>query len=208
MSIAKELASATALDEGGTRVSIGSLWARGKAVIVMIRYFDSASCRKLVAAMREATAELESRGARLAVIAAGPREAMAEFRDAVGYRGPLLVDPTLEAFRLAGMAPGPVPNAAAGAAPEPSGFLGKVRSAMNADVGTLLRMNVKEALTTDLVKLGQRPRASGGPAGTATTHHSGVFVLGPGATTAFAWRARAAGELPGLSGLLAALPRP
>lgn len=212
--LAKELASATALDDNGGKVSIGGFWADRKAVVVMIRYFDSASCRKLVAAMRDATTELESRGVRLAVIGAAQPDAMREFREAVGYRGPLVVDPSLDAFRLAGMVPGTVTRAASPAAAEaPSGFFGKMKAAMNADVGKLLKMDVKDALTADLVKLGQEqaapaPAASAGAgATTATTHDSGVFVLGPGATTAFEWRAKAAGELPKLTELLAALPK-
>lgn len=210
---AKDLASATALDDNGAKVSVGGFWADRKAVVVMIRYFDSASCRKLVAAMRDATAELESRGARLVVIGAAPADAMREFREAVGYRGALVVDPTLDAFRLAGMVPGAVARAAAPAAAEPTGgFLGKMKAAMNADVGKLLKMDVKDALTADLVKLGQdpagtTPTASAGAGATTTTHDSGVFVLGPGTTTAFEWRAKAAGELPKLAELLAALPK-
>ncbi|MBI1733906.1 MAG: redoxin domain-containing protein [Candidatus Rokubacteria bacterium] len=208
--IARDLVAATALDDNGAKVTVGGFWADRKAVLVMIRYFDSASCRKLVAAMRDATAELETRGARLAVIGAGQPDAMREFREAVGYRGPLVVDPSLDAFRIAGMVPGAVTRPAAPA--EAGGFFGRMKAAMNADVGKLLKMDVKEALTTDLVKLGQQQGAAAAAASTAagattTTHDSGVFVLGPGATTAFEWRAKAAGELPKLTELLAALPK-
>lgn len=223
--VGKDLATSTALDDNGAKVSLGSLWADRKAVVVMIRYFDSASCRKLVAAMRDAQAEVEKRGARLMVIGATQPDAMREFRESVGYRGPLVVDPSLDAFRAAGMVAGAAPKPAAKAAPakagaaeeEPHGFFGRMKAAMNADVNKLLHMEVGDALTADLVKMGTHhegegaaPAAAPAPAtagGATTSHDSGVFVVGPGAVTGFEWRAKAAGELPKLTELLAALPK-
>src|SRR5687768_5769059 len=133
--VAKDLATTSALDVNGAKVSIGSFWTDRKAVVVLIRYFDSASCRKVVAAMRDAQPEIEKRGARLIVIGGTQPESMKEFRESVGYRGPLVVDPSLDAFRAAGMVAGsaPKPGAKAAAAPAakaapveaPSGFFGK-----------------------------------------------------------------------------------
>lgn len=213
----KDLAAATALDDNSAKISLGTFWADRKAVVVLVRYFDSASCRKVVSAMRDAQAEIESRHARLVVIGATPPDTMREFREAVGYRGPLVVDPSLDAFRIAGMVPGAAPKPAAPAAPaeaEPSGFFGRMKAALNADVGKLARMDIGDALTADLVKLGQpggapATGASSVPAagGSTTAHDSGVFVLGPGTATGFEWRAKAAGELPKLSELLGALPK-
>jgi peroxiredoxin len=225
--VGKDLATSTALDDNGAKVSLGSFWADRKTVVVMIRYFDSASCRKLVSAMRDAQSEIEKRGARLIVIGATQPDAMKEFRESVGYRGPLVVDPSLDAFRAAGMVAGAGPkSAAAKTAPakaaaaeeeEPHGFFGRMKAAMNADVGKLLHMEVGEALKADLVKMGAHHEAEGAPAaasapapaagGATTSHDSGVFVVGPGAVTAFEWRAKAAGELPKLTELLAALPK-
>src|SRR5919108_5289546 len=108
-STGRDLATATALDEGGAAVVLGSYWKDRKAVLVFIRHFDSASCRKLVAAMRDAQQEFESRGARLVLVGAGKPEAVREFREAVGYRGTLVVDPSLDSFRTAGMIPGGAP---------------------------------------------------------------------------------------------------
>lgn len=218
---AKDLSAANGLEENGATVQLGSFWADRRAVAVFVRYFDSASCRKLVAAMRDAQPEIETRGARLVVVGAAKPEAMREFREAVGYRGPLVVDPSFDAFRLAGMLPGaPAKPAAAPAAPaatvepEPTGFFGRMKAAMNADVGKLLTMEITEALTTDLVKLGQQnmapaaaPAAAPAPPPVTKAADSGVFVLGPGPATAFEWRAKGAGDLPKLADLLAALPK-
>lgn len=221
----KALEAANALDDNGAKVQLGSFWADRRAVLVLIRYFDSASCRKLVAAMRDAQQEIEARGARLVVVGGVKPEAMREFREAVGYRGSLVVDPSLDAFKIAGMVPGAAakpaaaPAAAAPAAEgEPSGFFGRMKAAMNADVGKLLKMDVTDALTADLVKLGQQNTAASGeaaaaapaatPTGTVTkAADSGVFVLGPGPATGFEWRAKGAGDLPKLADLLAALPK-
>jgi peroxiredoxin len=220
----KDLGAANALDENGAKVQLGSLWTDRRAVLVFVRYFDSASCRKLVSAMRDAQPEIEGRGARLVVVGGVKPEAMREFREAVGYRGPLVVDPSLDAFRLAGMVPGAAPKPAAAAAapaapaePEPSGFFGRMKAAMNADVGKLLKMDVGEALTADLVKLGQQnagadapaaaPAAPSSAAPVTKAADSGVFVVGPGPATGFVWRAKGAGDLPKLADLLGALPK-
>jgi peroxiredoxin len=222
--VARDLAGTSALDDNGATVSIGSFWSADKAVVVLIRYFDSASCRKVVAAMRDAQPEIEKRGARLVVIGGTELESMSEFRESVGYHGPLVVDPSLDAFRAAGMVAGSATRSAAkagapakAAAPveAPMGFFDKMKAALNADVGKLMSMSLSEALTVDLVKLGtKQPDAStdaaAPPASTITpssSHDTGVFVLGPGPVAAYEWRAGKAGELPKLGELLAALPK-
>ena len=223
--VARDLAATSALDDSGAAVSIGSFWTDRRAVVVMIRHFDSASCRKIVAAMRDAVPEIVKRGAGVVVGGAAPPETMKEFRESVGYRGPLVVDPTLDAFHAAGMVAGSAPKTAAGPAaaapkpapapaPEPTGFFGRMKAALNADVGKLMKMDLTEALTTDLVKLGSqtgtaaRSTAAASPTPTrAANHDAGVFVLGPGAASGFEWRSEKAGELPKLADLLAALPK-
>jgi peroxiredoxin len=232
--VARDLATTSALDDNGATVSIGSFWTDRQAVVVLIRYFDSASCRKVVAAMRDAEPEIEKRGAGLIVIGSTPpesmKESMKEFREAVGFHGSLVVDPSLDAFRAAGMVAGAGPKPAAKAtAPVakaavpvgvPSGFFGKMKAALNADVGRLMSMGLTGALTADLVKLGSQPDMEAEPssgaapaaASTATvtassSHDMGVFVLGPGPVATYEWRAGKAGELPKLTELLAALPK-
>jgi peroxiredoxin len=223
--VAQELAGTSALDDSGAKVTVGSFYADRRAVVVMIRYFDSASCRKIVTSLRDAQSEIEKRGAHLVVIGASPPGMMAEFRESVGYQGPLVVDPSLDAFRAAGMVAGAAPKSASGkaaapaaAAPaEPSGFFGKMKAALNVDVVKLAKMDLRQALTVDLVKLGSerdaepagtRPVAGGASAPAPTTSHdAGVFILGPGAVASYEWRSGKAGELPKLSDLLGALPK-
>lgn len=207
MSLAKDLAATTALDENNTKVSLGSFWAERPTVVGLVRYFDSASCRKLVTALREAQAEIEARGAGLLIVGASPAVFVREFREAVKYTGPLVVDPSLEVFRVAGMIPTAAAKPQAPPPEAPAGLFGKMKAALNADVGKLLTMDVKDALTTDLVKLGQQGAQAGSPGrATTTAHDSAVFTLGPRDAAAFEWYARAAGDLPKIPDLLAALP--
>jgi len=222
--VAQDLAGTSALDDNAARVTVGTFYADRRAVVVMIRYFDSASCRKIVTSLRDAQAEIEKRGAQLVVIGASQPNTMAEFRESVGYQGPLVVDPSLDAFRAAGMvagaAPKPAARAAAPAGPasgEPSGFFGRMKAALNVDVVKLAKMDLGQALTVDLVKLGSEreteparapaPVAGGSSHAAPTSHDAGVFILGPGAVASYEWRSGKAGELPKLSDLLAALPK-
>ena len=223
--VAQDLAGTSALDDNAAKVTVGSFYADRRAVVVMIRYFDSASCRKIVTSLRDAQSEIEKRGAQLVVIGASQPNTMAEFRESVGYHGPLVVDPSLDAFRAAGMVAGaaPMPASARAAAPaahapaEPSGFFGKMKAALNVDVVKLAKMDLGQALTVDLVKLGSErdadpgaPAPAGGgsaPAAPTSSHDAGVFILGPGAVASYEWRSGKAGELPKLSDLIAALPK-
>lgn len=199
---ARDLAAVSALDEGGNTVTLGSFWSDRVAVLGLVRHFDSASCRKLVTSLRDAQAEIDKRGGRLIVVGAAKPEAVHDFREAVGYRGPLLVDPSLAVFRAAAMLGEAAP--AAPAETKSGGFFGKLRDSLNADVGKLLTMEVKEALTTDLSKLAKESGDTPGRSAT-TAHDSGVFAVGPGEAVAFEWRARGAGDLPKIADLLSAL---
>jgi alkyl-hydroperoxide reductase/thiol specific antioxidant family protein len=59
-----------------------------------------------VAGLDRARPDIEARGARLIVLGSGSPEHLRAFRDATGYRGPLLTDPTLQSFQAAGLASG------------------------------------------------------------------------------------------------------
>lgn len=50
--------------------------------------------------------ELQRHGAALVIIGSAQPDAIKEFRDATGYDGPLLVDPSLKTFRAARLAHG------------------------------------------------------------------------------------------------------
>lgn len=210
--LAKDLAGLTALDESGNTISLGGFWADHLAVVGFVRYFDSASCRKLVTTLKDAQGEIEKRGARLLIVGGVQSDAIKDFREAVGYHGPLMVDPSLDAFRAALMVPGaaPKPQAAAPVAAASGGLFGRLKNALNADVGKLAKMDIKEALTADLEKLGQQGAqpAAATPAGPITAHDMAVFGLGPKEAVCYEWRARAAGDLPKVPELLTALPKP
>ena len=208
--LASDLAGLTAVDESGSKIALGGFWADRAAIVGFVRYFDSASCRKLVTALRDAQAEIEKRGARLLVVGGVQPDAVRDFREAVGYRGPLMVDPSLDVFRAALMVAGAAPKPQAQAAQQASGgFFGRMKNALNADMGKLMKMDVKDALTADLEKLGQSGSqpASATPSGPIAPHDMAVFGLGPKEAVSYEWRARAAGDMPKIPELLAALTK-
>src|SRR5437867_310524 len=94
--LAKDLSGFTALDENGATMSLGGFWVDHPAIVGFVRYFDSASCRKLVTALKDAQPEIEKRGARVLIVGAMPPVTIKDFREAVGYHGPLMVDPSLD----------------------------------------------------------------------------------------------------------------
>ena len=49
---------------------------------------------------------MERRGGRVAVVGIGGADAIRHFRETTSYQGPLFVDPTLAAYRAAGLASG------------------------------------------------------------------------------------------------------
>jgi hypothetical protein len=59
-----------------------------------------------VAGLDRARPEIEARGAELVVVGSGAPEHLAGFREVTGYRGPLLTDPSLRSFQVAGLASG------------------------------------------------------------------------------------------------------
>jgi hypothetical protein len=208
--LAKDLAGLGALDETGAKVPLGGFWADRPAVLALVRYFDSASCRKLVGALRDSQTDIDKRGARLVIVGPVKPGLVAEFREAVNYRGPLVVDPSLDVFRAALMLPGaaPKPAAPAPAKPESTGFFGHLKIALNADVGKLAKMNVMEALTVDLEKLAvhpPEPEAPAAPAKPVTAHDMAVLGFAPKDVVTFEWRSHAAGDMPRIAELIASI---
>src|SRR5437016_4023063 len=65
-------------------------------------------CRQLVAGLRDAAPELERLGAGVLVIGNAEPSAIAEFQEATGWRGRVLVDPSLRSYRAAGLVRGVV----------------------------------------------------------------------------------------------------
>lgn len=63
-------------------------------------------CRQQVAGLAARLSEIERRDATLVVVGPARPEHIAAFRAATGYAGPLFVDPSLRAFRTAGLVRG------------------------------------------------------------------------------------------------------
>ena len=59
-----------------------------------------------MAGLKTALPEIRGRGAEAVVVGCGRPEHIAGFREATGYDGPLFTDPSLRAFRAAGLAHG------------------------------------------------------------------------------------------------------
>jgi peroxiredoxin len=59
-----------------------------------------------VAGLKGALPEIRGRGGEVVVVGSGQPEHIAEFREATGYDGPLVADPSLRAFEAAGLAYG------------------------------------------------------------------------------------------------------
>ena len=60
-------------------------------------------CRQQVAGLAARLPDIERRAATLVVVGPARPEHIAGFRSATGYKGPLFVDPSLRAFRAAGL---------------------------------------------------------------------------------------------------------
>ncbi len=59
-----------------------------------------------MAGLKNALPEIRASGGEVVVVGCGRPEHIAGFREATGYDGPLLTDPSLRAFRAAGLARG------------------------------------------------------------------------------------------------------
>jgi len=59
-----------------------------------------------VTGLTNALPEIHGRGGELVVVGCGPPEHIAGFREATGYAGPLVTDPSLRTFQAAGLAYG------------------------------------------------------------------------------------------------------
>jgi peroxiredoxin len=103
MSVATVLAPLRLADEDGVPVSLGDLWKRGPVVLLFVRHFGCVFARQQVNELKKYLPELHSRGAELVVVGNGSPEFAAAFREELAFDGTILVDPSLEAYRLAGL---------------------------------------------------------------------------------------------------------
>ncbi len=63
-------------------------------------------CRQQVAGLKAARPQINGLGAEVVVVGPAQPEHIAGFREVTGYEGPLFVDPSLRAFKEAGLAHG------------------------------------------------------------------------------------------------------
>lgn len=96
------LAAAPLLDEAGIEVDAGALWAEKPAIVVFVRHFGCMFCRAQAAALQEAEPAISSAGGHLAVVGNGAPRFIAELRRVTGFEGPVLTDPSREAYRACG----------------------------------------------------------------------------------------------------------
>jgi peroxiredoxin len=104
--LAAALAQMTVLDEAGTATPLGPVWIKRPVVLAFVRHLGCIFCRQQVARLSKRLPEIEGRGGALVVVAPSKTEHIAGFRESTGYKGALFVDPTLRAFKTAGLVRG------------------------------------------------------------------------------------------------------
>ena len=104
--LAAALAQCSVLDEHRAVVPLKGLWAEHPVVLAFVRHLGCIFCRQQVAGLMKRLPAIESRGATLVVVGPSKPEHIAAFRQATGYAGLLYVDPSLRAFRTAGLVHG------------------------------------------------------------------------------------------------------
>jgi peroxiredoxin len=100
-------AKAVVLDAGGGSTELRALWADGPCALVFLRHFGCPTCAENVWELLPRLAELRALGVRVALVGSGAPEHLAPFAARVGLEGravDLLTDPTLAAYRAAGLA--------------------------------------------------------------------------------------------------------
>jgi peroxiredoxin len=101
--LAAALGQVSVLDETAAGVRLGDFWAKRPVVLGLVRHLGCLFCRQQVAGLMRRLPEIERRSATLVVVAPSRTEHIAAFRTATGYAGPLFVDPSLRAFKAAGL---------------------------------------------------------------------------------------------------------
>ena len=103
MKSADAIADRTLLDDTGTEVRVGDLWAEKPVAIVFLRHFGCTFCREHAADLNEALDELEASGGTVAAIGLGTPAHAADFRKLSGIRFPLLVSEDTSAHEAMGL---------------------------------------------------------------------------------------------------------
>jgi peroxiredoxin len=100
-SLSSKLAGLVLPDCDGREIRLGSLWTGQAAVLVFLRHYGCIFCREHVAQLREHEQSFRDKGAALAAIGLGDRNFARMFREETDITFPLLIDETLQAYRVA-----------------------------------------------------------------------------------------------------------
>jgi peroxiredoxin len=104
--VPESLADAVVLDRAGQGRRLGSLWEKQPCVVVMLRHFGCIGCDVTVTELAPRLAELHAAGARTILVGNGDPAAIDGFVERHGLADKpvdVLTDPTLGAFRAAGL---------------------------------------------------------------------------------------------------------
>jgi peroxiredoxin len=104
--VPEALAQARVLDSTGARHALGDAWTEADAIVIFVRHFACAACSEHLAELRPRLAELETLGVRVIVVGNGASDQLAAFvveQQLAGYPVQVLTDPTLAAYRAAGL---------------------------------------------------------------------------------------------------------
>jgi len=104
--VPEALARAVVLDATGASRALGATWAEADAIVIFVRHFGCAGCFEHLAELRPRLAELAVLGVRVVVVGNGTPDQLAAFVAAeqlAGYAVEAVTDPTLAAYRAAGL---------------------------------------------------------------------------------------------------------
>jgi peroxiredoxin len=105
--VPRDLAAATLVAADGKDVVLGTFWATGPAVLVFLRHFGCVGCSEIVTELAPRLDELARARVRTVLVGNGSpaqRNAFVDRHALAGAKVEVLVDPTLAAYRAAGLA--------------------------------------------------------------------------------------------------------
>ena len=97
------LADAVVQDPQGQEHRLGELWAGGPAVLVFLRHFGCLFCQVDMSQVCRAADSIGALGAKLCFIGNGTPKMALDFQQEHALKIPVFVDPSLEAYRAAGL---------------------------------------------------------------------------------------------------------
>jgi peroxiredoxin len=104
--VPEALAQARVLDRTGAGDCLGAAWLEADAIVIFVRHFGCAACSEHLAELRPRLAELATLGVRVVVVGNGASDQLAAFvadQQLAGYPVEVVTDPTLAAYRAAGL---------------------------------------------------------------------------------------------------------